>query len=259
MSRFVARIAYTNTEPFFFHWPLHQFPLVSGVPRQLAAEAASPDDDILAGPLPLVETWKLEDRYEPLSWGIAAKETCQSVLLLSHQPISEINNITIGVTNESSTSVALCDIILKGRYNHQVRLRRGLQHGDEAWLVIGDQALRIFAGPRLGEWNYVTDLANEWWDWHGLPFVFARWVLNKSAQIDEKNQLMEAIRTSLAAGLESIPSIALYQSSLMKIPVQAIAEYLQGFIYELGPQEEAAVEIFRQLSDKMIQPQMELV
>jgi chorismate dehydratase len=254
MSRFVARISYANTEPFFFHWPLHEFPLISGVPRELAQEAASVEDDILAGPLPIVETWKLASRFEPLPWGIAAKEFCQSVLLLSNQPISEINNVTVGVTLESSTSVALCEVILKERYHHQVQLRRGLQRDDDAWLVIGDQALKIFAGPRLGNWNYITDLAGQWWEWQHLPFVFARWVLNKNAQIDEKNQLMEAIRNSLAAGLMSIPSIALYQSTLMKIPVEAIIEYLQGFIYHLGPEEEKSMRIFKELAARVVEP-----
>jgi len=251
VNRFVARIAYTNTEPYFFHWPLHEFPLISGVPRELAEEAASAADDILAGPLPIVETWKMEDRFEPLSWGIAGREFCQSVLLLSHHPISELDNTAIGLTLESSTSVALCEVILKERYGHDVRLRRGLNRDDDGWLVIGDQALRIFAGPRLGDWNFVTDLASEWWDWQRLPFVFARWVINKSVPSEEKNRLLEIIKSSLAAGLDSIPAIALYQSSLLKIPAQSIVDYLTGIVYELGPQEEEGAGVFRELARKV--------
>ena len=35
----IARIAYTNTEPFFYQWPADEFPLHLGVPRALAQEA----------------------------------------------------------------------------------------------------------------------------------------------------------------------------------------------------------------------------
>ncbi len=251
MSRFVARIAYANTEPFFFNWPLHEYPLVSGVPRELAKTAGSQNDDILAGPLPIVEMWKMESRFEPLeNWCIAAREFCPSVLLLSRRPISELDNITIGVTLESSTSVALCEVILKERYGNRITIRRGLERDDEAWLVIGDQALRIFAGPRLGGWDFITDLTNEWWDWQKLPFVFARWVVNKNAPGDERAHLTGIVRKSFNSGMDSIYSISLYQSHLLKIPVQFISEYLRGLIYELGPQEEAGIKKFRSLAEK---------
>ncbi len=251
MTRFVTRIAYTNSEPFFFHWPLHRYPLISGVPRQLSQEVAK-EDDILGGPLPLVETWNMTDRFEPLcSWGIAARAHCLSVLLLSRQPISELDRLTVGVTEESSTSVALLEVLIKERYGHNVIVRRGLEHDDDAWLVIGDQALRIFVGPRLGRWNYITDLATEWWNWQGRPFVFARWVVRRGISIDEKMELGETVKTALQKGMDSFSSIAIYQAAVMKIPSQAIEDYLRGFVYEFGPVEEESIRIFQSLVQKV--------
>ena len=74
--------------------------------------------------------------------GISSRKKCRSVLLFSKMPFSELNRVSIGVTRESSTSVALCHLLLEERYHNTARFRKGLQVQDAAWLVIGDQALR---------------------------------------------------------------------------------------------------------------------
>jgi predicted solute-binding protein len=66
--------------------------------------------------------------------------------------------------------VALCQVLLEQRYKNTVRFRKGLQTQDVAWLVIGDQALKMISQPRISEWSHITDLATEWWEWQQKPF-----------------------------------------------------------------------------------------
>ncbi len=244
----VGRIIYTNTEPFFAKWPYHLFPVMSGFPRQLAQAAR--DGEIVAGALPIVECWNLEREFDPLgSFGIAAKGACQSVLLLSKRPMSDLRRVTVGLTRESSTSVMLLDVLMKYRYQQiDITYKRGLQPNDDAWLMIGDQALRVWDKGGLPQWPYVTDLAVEWWKWQQLPFVFALWVCLRRIEFQMKERLHQTLASSLEAGLASLPEIAARQWPTLLIPSEKIVRYLQGFTYMLGEEEMESARIFRQLA-----------
>src|SRR4051812_41605764 len=128
----IARIAYANTAPFFHFWPAAPFHLMNGSPRELAQAAQA--GDVLAGPLPLVECWKLENEFAPLgNWGIAARQRVRSVYVFSRRPFRELRDATIGLTTESSTSVLLCATLLHHKYNVTARLHDGLGPEDDAW------------------------------------------------------------------------------------------------------------------------------
>ena len=49
----------------------------------------------------------------------------------------------------------------------------------DALLLIGDEALQAKKEGVQG-FPIVTDLGEEWFEWQGTPFVFARWVVRKS-------------------------------------------------------------------------------
>lgn len=236
---FVGQISYTNTKPFFFEWNEDVFPIISGTPRELAHLAKN--ERIIAGPLPLVECWKLEDRYKPLkNWGISVQHASNSVFVLSKEPLSQLNNVTVGITTESITSVALFELIIRKRYGHHVMMKRGFGEDDAAWLVIGDQALQYGGRPSLGRWTHVTDLALEWHAWTQLPCVFAKWVVHRNVPQPMQHQLEQAISVSLSAGLSSLDTIASLTSKTLKTPSEQIVRYLKGFTYELGDQEKKA-------------------
>jgi chorismate dehydratase len=247
MNLNIGRISYANTSPFFHFWPEGgRYSLKSGAPRELAIAAL--EGDLLAGPLPVVETWKMEDRFGPLGfWGISTKEKCWSVILLSDKPISDLDQVTIGVTRESSTSVALVETIIRQRYHHEVNIRRGLTPEDDAWLVIGDQALKFWCGPRLTRWTYVTDLAAEWWDWHHLPFVFAQWVIRRDAEPGVKGELMKILKESLDHGMNGLDAICQRQALELRLSPHILKDYLSNFFYVLLGPEEQSMQIFKEL------------
>lgn len=243
----VARIAYTNTEPFFHYWDSEQFPVSSGVPRVLAL--AAKDQDIIAGPLPIVECWNLERQFFPLSnWGIAAKERCRSVFVFSQRPFSELNHVKIGVTRESSTSVMLCAVLLEQKYGNQFEMHRGLDAADDAWLVIGDQALKMAYSPsQLSRWTHVTDLATEWWDWQKLPFVFAQWVVRKDLDPTIRSRLTKLVHLSYHRGMVALQDISEKESLRLGLHAELIQEYLKGFMYELSSEAIRSAALFREL------------
>ncbi|MCG3203351.1 MAG: Chorismate dehydratase [Elusimicrobia bacterium] len=188
----------------------------------------------MAGPLPLVECWALSNEFEPLSgWCIAAKERCRSVYVLSRVPFSELDHVMMGVTKESLTSAALCDVLIRYKYNHQVRMRNGLEAQDAAWLVIGDQALGMTNQPLGQVWPYVTDLATEWWNWKQTPFIFARWVVRRDLSPSKKKELNDEVAQNLKKGLAALGEISSSVALRSNLSPMFVKSYLSEFIYDL--------------------------
>lgn len=242
----IARIAYANTEPFFHFWPANEFVLCPGVPKELAEAAKT--GDVIAGPLPLVECWAMEEEFEPLGpWGIAAREKSRSVFVLSRRPFCELDRAVVGVTKESSTSVVLCETLIREKYGNSVVIREGLNLEDDAWLVIGDQALKLSYASCAGSWATITDLAAEWWEWKQLPFVFARWVVRRDLDRGVRAQLNRCLAGSLEKGLANIPLISQALSKKLNLPQEILTLYIRGLMYELGPDADKSDHVFREL------------
>src|SRR5207237_497623 len=73
--------------------------------------------------------------------------------------------------------------------------RQGPELDDRtAALVIGDPALAL-----AGRFSHVLDLGQAWFEWTGLPFVFAAWGARQRNDISLSDQ--EALRGALAEGL----------------------------------------------------------
>jgi len=196
-------------------------------------------------PLPVVECWKLETVFEPLGpWGIAVREAAGSVFLFSKKKITDLERSVIGITEETSTSVVLLDLILRVRYGMAVTLRRGFESADEARLVIGDAAL----APRAADFPFVYDLGREWVQWQKRPFVFAQWVVRRSLSEDAKSALRTTLASALAAGQKCLPEIARAQGPALGLSADVIEGYLKGFSYEFGPEENDAMAFFKGLT-----------
>lgn len=246
----VGSISYTNTTPFFYQWPQGgAFELLQLPPKQLAEAAER--GEIVAGPFPITETWKMEDQFEPLeNWGIAVKDASRSVFLLSRWPLSHLNNKKIGVTTESSASVRLLQLLTQQRHGHINQFKRGLDDDADAWLVIGDQALKFWK-TTSPQWACITDLATEWWNWKKLPFVFARWMVRKDLDPVAREQLVNQLRDSLTKGLAHLRDIADEQGKRLSLPLASVKLYLEGFRYTFGEEEIKSMAMFRQMAEKL--------
>ncbi|BBO73810.1 hypothetical protein DSCW_12270 [Desulfosarcina widdelii] len=128
-------------------------------------------------------------------FGIAARGPSMSVLLFSQYPFEQIHvPRTLRLTTESATSIRLLYLLMGTALGFE-RLPTLVGEGrqPDAHLLIGDRALVGNVSAKV--WPYKTDLSQKWFELHGLPFVFARWVVRKAAP--------DAVKNAVAAWLDT--------------------------------------------------------
>ena len=198
-------------------------PLVLDTPSALADRMSAGDLDVALLPVAAGEAQSLP-RIGHL--GVAAEGPVDSVLLFTKRsPVQ-----TLRLDPSSRTSRLLAQILLKERplLRDQFGADPELVETDDAdaELVIGDAALdRFLAGePAL-------DLAAEWTDWTGLPFVFAAWYGDAAA--------CEQLEAAYARGYADLENLASGDR----------LNYLKHRIrYRIGPREEQGLARFLELA-----------
>lgn len=236
----VGRIPYLNCEPFFHR--LEGVELVDLIPRRLGVAMAEGQLD--AGPLSLIDYLRLETRLTPLPWGIGCPTGARSVLVFSDRPMSALGGARVGITGETSTSVELLRVLLALRYEVEPAAWVGPDEPCDALLLIGDQAIRRLTGGPAA--RHVVDLALDWRDWTGLPFVFARWAVASRVPGRERRAFERALDAALDRGMESLPAIAAGRRDLGWSGAE-VESYLRNFAFRLGPDEEKGAAEFVRL------------
>ena len=241
MALRIGHVPYLHAEPFYVDMARRGLALTELVPRAVAVAAANGEID--AGPVPLVDCFRLEDRFQPVAgFCIASIEDAGSSLLFSSKPIAALAGAHIGITDEASTAPRLLDVLLRLKYQVQTAAYGPLEASHEAFLLIGNQGLR----QRMGapDFPYIYDLGAEWHAWTGLPFVFARWMVRKDVSPRDLALLEEALYVGLEEGVDALCELAEPRQDLVMLP-RDIATYIQGFRYFIGRSEQQAIDRFR--------------
>jgi len=204
--------------------------------------------EIDAGILAAADYFVHEDRYEPIAGlGVANREEVRSILFLSRRPMAELDGVRIGITEETSTSVRLLRVLLELRDGiRPSEYVRGLRDEGAAFLVIGNEALRRNT-TTTPAFPYRYDLATEWWNWTGLPFVFALWAVRRSLPEETKGELAELLERSFVLGMSQLDQIAAEFAGELG-GREVLASYLRNFHYRLGAEEMKGFEEFRRLT-----------
>jgi chorismate dehydratase len=244
----VARLPYLNVLPYF----LGEEPrtVLSASPRKLCEEALAGRVD--AGPFSLLDAWRLEALFEPLAgdFGIAVKGPARSVLLFSRVPLEDLDQARIGVTEETSTSVRLLEALLVLREGVKPVLMRGFTPQDTARLLIGDQALLEAANLRK-DFPHVYDLGREWYLWRERPFVFAKWLVRRTAPAYLKDELRDRLDASLQRFERNRDTAVWKASAEYRLSAAQVRDYLSGFVYRLGHSEREAEDLFRTMLPRL--------
>jgi chorismate dehydratase len=163
--------------------------------------------------------------------------------VFADRALAGLAGVRIGVTRETSTSVELLRVLLALRYAVEPAAWVAPEEPCDAQLLIGDQAIRrVTGGPPA---RHVIDLAVEWRDWTGLPFVFARWAVAARVPARERRRLESALDEALDRGLDALPEIAAARRDLGWTGAE-VESYLRNFAFRLGPDEEkGAAEFIR--------------
>src|SRR5918996_1838308 len=145
MTLRVGRIPYLHCDPFYFDMARRGIELCDMVPSALAS--AAENEAIDAGPLPLVECFRLEGRFQPVAgFCIASRKRAGSIFLFSAKPIQELQGAPIGITTEASTAARLLHVLLHLKYHVQPASYVALDIPHDAFLLIGNQGLRYRMG-----------------------------------------------------------------------------------------------------------------
>src|SRR2546430_17433962 len=118
MALRIGRVPYLHAEPFYVNMARRGLALTELVPRAVAAAAAAGEID--AGPVPLVDCFRLEDRFQPVAgFCLACARRAGNIFLYAKQPIEQLNEARIGITDETSTALRLLHVLLRLNYHVQ--------------------------------------------------------------------------------------------------------------------------------------------
>lgn len=235
-------VSYLNTLPFLYG--IQNAPYLNGrltIELDIPAVCAQKlkEGRVDAGLVPVALLPSLPQYYIISDYCIGAVGKVKSVLLLSHVPLAEIK--TVMLDYQSRTSVTLAQVLAKEFWHiapEFVNTTAGFEdqiQGTTAAVIIGDRTFGLH-----DKYPYVYDLAYEWQQFTGLPFVFAVWAANKpvdQAFIDDFNK-------ALNFGLQHKAEAAkMGQGS--GIPQAEIVEYYEKYIsYELDEEKKKGLERF---------------
>jgi chorismate dehydratase len=189
----LGKVGYLNALPLFY--ALKGFEIVEGHPADLVKMLRS--GQIEGGIVSSVEYFFNPEDYLVLPGiSISSRGRVCSVLLLSRKPLRDIRRVRI--TPRSLTSRYLLNYILKRVYGTSPE---EVARGEEAVLVIGDEALR-----RRRDFPYAYDLGEEWFRATGLPFVFALFLVRREVPEDQVLRIYRGVRESLRRFREDLLS-----------------------------------------------------
>ena len=139
--------------------------------------------------------------------GIASRGPVLSVLFFSRRPFSELSGARVILSGESVTSAALTRMLLEEANPGEIQFDTGddVRQAD-GYLAIGDRALRL---KKEAPFEFCTDLGEAWYKKTRKPFVFARWVVRRSASATDKRILESDLKRALHQPLPAeIPNAA---------------------------------------------------
>src|SRR5215813_2157256 len=241
MALRIGHVPYLHTEPFYFDMARRGMALYELVPGAVTVAAANGAID--AGPVPLVDCFRLEDRFQPVSgFCLACAKRAGNLFLYSKQPIEQLTGARIGITDETSTSLRLLQVLLSLKYHVQPAAYVTLQDPYDAFLLIGNRALLQRRGVQ--GYPYTYDLGEEWYRWTGLPFVHARWIARQDLAPRDIAVLEDALYVGLDEGMDALYHQSEPRDDLLMLP-RDIVTYLDGLRYFIGMAEQKAINQFR--------------
>lgn len=214
--------------------------LVTGSPAEL-------NDKILKNELdmgPVSAFWYAQhaDKFLLLpDLSIGSQSGVLSVLVFSRLPLGKMidSDRRIAITGKGRTTPVLLEILCRMRYGFKPDFflpedTDELTNDADALLLIGDEALE--ARERLAGVYEVTDLAEEWRRWTGLPFVFAVWAVRRDYFADHAAETMRAHELLLASkqwGFEHLDRVKAEAKRRTGLSDKALDAYFSVLSYEL--------------------------
>jgi chorismate dehydratase len=193
MKHSVSIVNYYNTTPFLYginHSGFKsQINLELDIPSVCAQKLKSKQVEI--GLVPVAILPELESYQIITDYCIGAIGKVDSVKLFSERPLHELTHVLLDY--QSKTSVTLVQVLNKHFWKKNIQFvnaSEGFENqitGTTGAVIIGDRTFGLTSHP------YQYDLAEEWQNFTGLPFVFACWVSNVTLEDNFINEFNNAL------------------------------------------------------------------
>ena len=255
----ISAISFLNTAPLMWDFEhgdaAKDFEISYTLPSACAAALAANEADI--GIIPAITYAEIPGLVILPNVAIAAKDHVRSILLISRKPLEEIH--TVAADTSSRTSVALAQVLfakfLEGPREftpHAPNLEQMLAHYDAA-LLIGDPALVVSS---VQPPYHLYDLAHEWRQRTGKPFVFAFWAVRLDAlnRLEKGICLARIFQQSRDHGLEpeSITILAKEWSERLGLTEAEVTSYLTEHIhYYLDQENHSGLQLFLRYAQEL--------
>lgn len=201
----VSVVSYANSYPFIFglmnHAVIEQIDLQLDTPSDCANKLLAGEVDL--GLVPVAIIPQLTESHIISDCCIGADGAVATVCLFSEVPLSEIDEVILDY--QSRTSVQLVQLLAEKHWKITPKWKQADDNfiqdikGRTAGVVIGDRAF-----PLRDKFPIIKDLAEEWKNLTGLPFVFACWVSNRPLDAEFVSGFQEALNFGLSNKKEAI-------------------------------------------------------
>jgi chorismate dehydratase len=245
----VGAVNYLNTKPLIHDLETlaPEAELILDFPSRLADQLANGQLDVAL--IPVIEYFRGGSYTIVPDIAIASRGPVLSVTLFSRVPWAGIRRVALD--EGSRTSAALTQVLLRKR--HGVRpevvalpVDRSAEDADtDAVLLIGDRAMHAC----LPGFAHAFDLGQEWYDWTGLPFVYAVWAVRAGADL---GPVAQALAEAKRRGCADIGRIAHHEAPKLGLDAGFCRRYLQSIIhFDLGPREQAGLHHYYMLASEL--------
>lgn len=217
---------------------MQQIDLQEDIPSICAQKLKFKQVDLALVPVALLA--ELPTYHVVTNYCIGAFKIVDSVKLYSNVPLSEIE--TIALDYQSKSSITLTRVLSKFFWKIQptfIDANPGFEKnisGKNAAVVIGDRTFEL-----NGMYKYEFDLAEEWFKFTGLPFVFAAWV--STEKLDEK--FIQEFNAVLKYGVDFCFAAINELGHTLSISKEKAQEYLTKRIdFNLDEEKRKAMTLF---------------
>jgi len=228
----ISVVSYINTLPLHYGLKKAKFDLPVrfeiDYPAECARKLISGQVDI--GLVPVITLNQLPDSYTVSNYCLSAIDKVRSVILAGNCPVTQMQRIFLD--DQSRTSAALVKILARQLWKINPEFQPCTvssvigMNKNEGILAIGDKSFAV-----ANQYKYCYDLAFEWRQMTGLPFVFACWVAKHPLPDSFIKQFNEALAYGVSHIEEAVNDYAQY-NILSKEDLLSYLQHNLSFIFD---------------------------
>lgn len=239
----ISAVNFANTYPFIYGLTESGFDnkviLTTDHPAQCASRLASGQVDI--GLIPVAAIPTVTNPHIITDFCLGAYGKVRTVMLLSNSPFDKIKKINLDFRSRSSVNLA--KVLAHNAWKREFTWQNTSEGFD--FLNIAENEANVLIGDRCFEYEsnfeYRIDLAEEWFNFTGLPFAFACWTSNRELGKDFIRDFNEA----LALGVNNIPAVVEKFGNSGTIRGNDLLVYLtKNMDFNLNEDKKKAIDLF---------------